>query len=379
MNRLFSGSYLDTDVGFLLNILDKNTITNTDVQQKEHLIQTGQRHYSDMLTLENAPSDTHQQLFLQALSDYGHRTSRDIYAIAKALQSRFLPIVNENKPLILLSLVRAGLPVGVLLQRIFSDNDLDCQLASRHFGISIIRERGLDMVALAWVLQQFPDSPIVFVDGWTGKGAIYHELKNSLDTLCQNNPQSLHNFSHSGEHIPLVTLADPAGVAWLSASDDDWLMPASLLNSTVSGLISRTLFAKNPDEFHACIFYDNLTVYDNSLFFIYKILSFVPQQLANYQPLAFADLPVFRTKNLIEKLAKEYHINNPNRIKPTIAEATRAVLRREPECVLLQRDDSPDTALLRHLCSQKNVAIRVVGDTIAPYQAITIIKQRQSS
>lgn len=379
MNRLFSGSYLDTDVGFLLNILDKNTITNTDVQQKEHLIQTGQRHYSDMLTLENPPSDTHQQLFLQALSDYGQRTSRDMYAIAKALQTRFLPIVNENKPLILLSLVRAGLPVGVLLQRIFADNDLDCQLASRHFGISIIRERGLDMVALAWVLQQFPDSPIVFVDGWTGKGAIYHELKNSLDTLCQNNPQFLHNFSHSGEHIPLVTLADPAGVAWLSASDDDWLMPASLLNSTVSGLISRTLFAKNPDEFHDCIFYDNLIAYDNSLFFIDKILSFVPQQLANYQPLAFADLPVFRTKNLIEKLAKEYHINNPNRIKPTIAEATRAVLRREPECVLLQRDDSPDTALLRHLCSQKNVAIRVVGDTIAPYQAITIIKQRQSS
>lgn len=379
MNRLFSGSYLDTDVGFLLNILDKNTITNTDVQQKEHLIQTGQRHYSDMLTLENPPSDTHQQLFLQALSDYGQRTSLDMYAIAKALQTRFFPIVNENKPLILLSLVRAGLPVGVLLQRIFSDNDLDCQLASRHFGISIIRERGLDMVALAWVLQQFPDSPIVFVDGWTGKGAIYHELKNSLDTLCQNNPQFLHNFSHSGEHIPLVTLADPAGVAWLSASDDDWLMPASLLNSTVSGLISRTLFAKNPDEFHACIFYDNLIAYDNSLFFIDKILSFVPQQLANYQPLAFADLPVFRTKNLIENLAKEHHINNPNRIKPTIAEATRAVLRREPECVLLQRDDSPDTALLRHLCSQKNVAIRVVGDTIAPYQAITIIKQRQSS
>lgn len=379
MNRLFSGSYLDTDVGFLLNILDKNTITNTDVQQKEHLIQTGQRHYSDMLTLENPPSDTHQQLFLQALSDYGQRTSLDMYAIAKALQTRFFPIVNENKPLILLSLVRAGLPVGVLLQRIFSDNDLDCQLASRHFGISIIRERGLDMVALAWVLQQFPDSPIVFVDGWTGKGAIYHELKNSLDTLCQNNPQFLHNFSHSGEHIPLVTLADPAGVAWLSASDDDWLMPASLLNSTVSGLISRTLFAKNPDEFHACIFYDNLIAYDNSLFFIDKILSFVPQQLVNYQPLAFADLPVFRTKNLIENLAKEHHINNPNRIKPTIAEATRAVLRREPECVLLQRDDSPDTALLRHLCSQKNVAIRVVGDTIAPYQAITIIKQRQSS
>lgn len=378
MQHNFSGSYLPNDVKFLLKVLDKNTVQNTNISEKERLIQTGKRHYSDMLTLETVPSDIHQQLFLQALAQHEQRMADDIYAIAKALQQRFVTAVNPDKPLVLLSLVRAGLPIGVLLQRIFSDVNLKCPLPSRHFGVSIIRERGLDKTALQWVLDNFPHSPIVFVDGWTGKGAIYNELKYSLSIFNKSHP-NFANFFHTGGHIPLVTLADPAGVAWLCASSDDWLMPASLLNSTVSGLISRTLFSQNADEFHACIFYDNLIQFDKSLFFIDKILQKIATCFDNYQKLHWQKTPIFRTKSLIEHLATEYQIDNPNRIKPTIAEATRAVLRREPECVLLQTANNPDTSLLRHLCAQKNVAIHVVGDKIAPYQAITIIKQRKTS
>lgn len=379
MQQPFSGSYLPNDVQFLLKILDKNQITNTDVQKKEQLIQTGQRHYSQMLTLESAPSDTHERLFLQALDSYQQRMASDIYALAKTLQQRFLPQVNSDKPLILLSLVRAGLPVGVLLQRIFADKNFDCPLPSQHFGISILRERGLDKVALQAVLQRFPDSPMIFIDGWTGKGAIYQELHHSLSEFNSPTHPQFANFFHTGGHIPLVTLADPAGVAWLSASGDDWLMPASLLNSTVSGLISRTLLNECADDFHGCIFYDNLTNVDKSLFFIDKILQKIPEQVAQCPLLNFANSPSFRTKNQIENLAKEHNIDNLNRIKPTIAEATRAVLRREPDCVLLQSSDNPDTALLRHLCVEKNVAIRVVGAKISPYQAITIIKQRTAN
>lgn len=379
MQQHFSGSYLPSDVHFLLKVLDKSNIANTNVQEKEQLIQTGQRHYSDMLTLETAPSNTHQQLFLKALAQHKQRMANDIYAIANTLQQHFLTMVNHDKPLILLSLVRAGLPVGVLLQRIFSDIKLNCPLPSQHFGISIIRERGLDKTALQWVLDNFPHSPIVFVDGWTGKGAIYQELKKSLSEFYNTNHPYFTNFFHTGGHIPLVTLSDPAGVAWLCASTDDWLMPASLLNSTVSGLISRTLFAKNTDEFHGCIFYDNLKDFDNSLLFIDNILQTIKENPNAYQYLNFQETPTFRTQLVINSLATERHIDNLNRIKPTIAEATRAVLRREPECVLLQTTDNPDTSLLRHLCTQKNIAIQVVGDTISPYQAITIIKQRKTS
>ena len=112
-------------------------------------------------------------------------------------------------------------------------------------------------MALQQILTTHPNSPVVFVDGWTGKGAIYGELQRSLG--CIGEPQQQAQIFHQGEAvIPLVTLADPAGVAWLSASDDDWLMPASLLNSTVSGLISRTLYRKPSDGLHQAVFYHAL-------------------------------------------------------------------------------------------------------------------------
>lgn len=86
--------------------------------------------------------------------------------------------------------------------------------------------------------------------------------------------------------------------------------------------------------------------------------------------------PRYQTADLIETLATEYDISNRNRIKPTIAEATRAILRRDPECILLASAEHPDTILLRHLCAQRHIPIRVLGDKILPYQAITLIKQR---
>ena len=75
-------------------------------------------------------------------------------------------------------------------------------------------------------------------------------------------------------------------------------------------------------------------------------------------------------------MAKTYQITNRNRIKPTIAEATRAILRRDPERILLATADHPDTVLLRHLCTERNINIKVLGAKILPYQAITLIKQR---
>ena len=85
--------------------------------------------------------------------------------------------------------------------------------------------------------------------------------------------------------------------------------------------------------------------------------------------------PRYQTAALIDTLAAEYDISNRNRIKPTIAEATRAILRRDPERILLATADHPDTVLLRHLCSERDIKIDVVGNKILPYQAITLIQK----
>ena len=380
LNNYGSGSYLASDVTVLLDMVDKDAVADVPVSQKEALIQSGQRHYSDMLTLEQAPTAMHEQLYIQALEQGTDRAATDIAHLAHTLHHLLQHKVSDEHPLVLVSLVRAGLPIGVLLQRALADTDSNYTLPSVHYGISIIRDRGLDPVALQMLLAAYPNSPLVFVDGWTGKGAIYQELARSLERFSDPAHDNFANIFHQGaDAIPLLTLADPAGVAWLSASEEDWLIPSGLLNSTVSGLISRSLYTEPSSGLHRSVFYDDLIAADHSLAFIDHIdaarraLTTLPECLPTYQQ------PRYQTAALIEALAADYGITNRNRIKPTIAEATRAILRRDPERILLATAEHPDTILLRHLCAQRNITISVLGDKILPYQAITLIKQRTES
>ena len=375
-----SGSYLASDVTVLLDMVNKNAVADVPVAQKEALIQSGQRHYSDMITLEGAPSAMHEQLYQQALAQGTERTATDIANLAYTLQQTFQHTVTLEQPLILVSLVRAGLPVGVLLQRALADKNSNYALSSVHYGISIIRDRGLDPVALQLILHAHPNSPIVFVDGWTGKGAIYQELATSLAPFSDPKHPNFTNIFHQGIGvIPLLTLADPAGVAWLAASEDDWLIPSGLLNSTVSGLISRSLYTEPQEGLHRSVFYDDLVDVDHSLAFVTHIDAARQQLTALPEPLPTFKQPRYNTKPIIDMLAECYQISNRNRIKPTIAEATRAILRRDPECVLLATSNHPDTALLRHLCAERDINIAVLGVKILPYQAVTIIKQRTTN
>lgn len=367
-----SGSYLAHDVTVLLEVVKKDSIANVATEQKEALIQSGKRHYSEMLTLETAPTPEHLALYQTALADGKDRMALEIINLVATLTAIFKEGITTDQPLILVSLVRAGLPIGVLLQRVLTASDVP----SRHFGMSILRGRGLDLVALKLILDHFPKSPIVFVDGWTGKGAIYDELAKSLAPFNDPNHANFSQIFHQGASvIPLLTLADPAGVAWLSASSDDWLIPSGLLNSTVSGLISRSLSAAEPSRPHRCMIYDNLKEDDVSLDFVDQIDA-VRQTLTATTILPTFAKPRYVTKTIIDDLAKTFDINNQNRIKPTIAEATRAILRRDPERVLLAFADHPDTALLRHFCAARSIAIEVMGERLLPYQAVTLIKQR---
>ncbi len=373
INEFGSGSYLPSDVTVLLEVVDKASVMDVPTVQKEALIQSGQRHYSEMLTLETAPTPEHLALYQSALKDGKSRMAAEIANLTATLAAIFNNKINADQPLILVSLVRAGLPIGVLLQRTLNEN----KVPSRHFGLSILRGRGLDLTALKLILQNFPKSPIVFVDGWTGKGAIYDELAKSLSPFNDPNHDHFSQIFHQGSHvIPLLTLADPAGVAWLSASSDDWLIPSGLLNSTVSGLISRSLLSAEPSRLHRCIIYDDLTNEDVSLDFIDQVDSERQQLTQSPIILPTYSQPRYATKAIIDELANQYHISNRNRIKPTIAEATRAILRRDPDRVLLAAAAHPDTALLRHLCDSCGITVDVVGDFILPYQAVTLIKQR---
>ncbi|OMK91557.1 hypothetical protein BFI36_06835 [Yersinia pestis subsp. microtus bv. Caucasica] len=351
----FSGSYLPDDIQFLLKPIQ---IEMTPVEVKEKLIQSGARHYSDMLSQEPAPTEHHLTLFARALDQGATRMAREVVMLAKALINRF-----GDTPIVLASLVRAGVPLGVMLHHTLRA----LGKTSFHYGISIIRDRGIDEVALSYIEQKHGTEGLVFVDGWTGKGAITGELTRSL----QGRP--------GYPELPrLVVLADPCGCSWLSATDDDWLIPFGIMGAPVSGLVSRSLWSEK--GLYGCVHCEHLQEFECSQLLVNTVadcrqqldLSQIPAAEWDYQQNAALRI---QSHQVVKKMAEQFEINSVNRIKPGIAEATRAVLRRVPDHVLVRHIDDPDVSLLVYLAKQKKIAIKEVGNELGQYRAITIIKK----
>lgn len=348
-----SGSYLPDDVHFLLKPVQ---IGLTDVLEKERLIQSNQKHYSEMISQESAPSSTHMALYERAMSQNAVRMAEDVQSLALALEERY-----HGPTIALVSFVRAGLPLGVLLRRALLGLGRDVH----HYGISIVRDRGIDMVALESVIAQHGAENIVFVDGWTGKGAISGEIKRCLagDKRFPEEPR-------------LVVLADPCGRAWLAASADDWIIPSGILGATVSGLVSRSIW---PSEggLHGCVVYDHLKEHDVTRLFIERIEhARVSVEVSPAAPWTSGEALGLQRSALgvVDSLAARYNITNLNRVKPGIAEATRAVLRRVPDQVLVRDRSDADVQLLMHLTDRAGIEVQEAGELLGPYRAVTIIR-----
>ena len=351
----FSGSYLPEDVHFLLTPI---AMEMTPVELKEELIQSGRKHYSDMLSQEPAPTQWHLDVFARALETGAVRLAREVLQLARELAAR-----AGDEPIVLASLVRAGVPLGVMLHQALRAMGK----RSYHYGISIIRDRGIDTAALEWIESRHGTAGIVFVDGWTGKGAITGELIRALNGR-EGYP----------EQPRLVVLADPCGCAWLAASDDDWLIPFGIMGAPVSGLISRSVWTAQ--GLHGCVVCDHLSEDEGSRMLVDTVAR-CREEIAQAEiaPLAWHAEGNARlwqlSREVITRLAERYNVDSINRIKPGIAEATRAVLRRVPDHVFVRAIDDPDVALLVGLARDKGITVTELGNDIGQYRAVTIIKK----
>ncbi|MGF6735836.1 hypothetical protein OKW50_008009 [Paraburkholderia youngii] len=349
-----SGSYAPEDVHFLLQRVQ---MSFTTVEEKELLIQTNRKHYSEMISFEQAPADVHKGLYTHALAQNGARMASNVQSLALALSAAY-----TGPSIALVSFVRAGVPVGVLLRRALVEMGRDAY----HYGVSIIRDRGIDTVALEAIIQLHGAEKIAFVDGWTGKGAISGELKRALD-----------DDKRFPKDPRLVVLADPCGRAWLAGSAEDWVIPSGILGATVSGLVSRTIWPTH-GGLHGCVTYDHLLKHDVTREFIDKIEAergalgevypatpWTKEQRLELQ--ASAD-------DVVSSLATRFGTFNLNCVKPGIAEATRAVLRRVPDHVLVRDRNDSDVQLLMHLTDRAGVTVEEAGVGLGPYRAATIIR-----
>jgi hypothetical protein len=356
-----SGSYAEDDVIFLLKQIEMEP---TSVDEKERLIQTGAAHYSEMISEERRPDARYLDIFDDARDRAVHRIASEIISIALLIEAKIRAGQIDPK-ITLCSLVRAGVPYGVLLHRELVALGID----SVHYGVSIIRDKGLDENAMAFIMANRPATGVVFVDGWTGKGAISRELSKSWKEI-------------SGLEPEFAVLADPSGYATMSGSYEDWLIPSGILGANVSGLISRSILNKDligPDDFHGFIPVDHLADIDVSRSFVDEITAYA-KTLHGKVHAGIQD-PETRMElrqdsaECVTAIAYDYSVTNLNRIKPGIAEATRAVLRRKPKMVFVRSRSDADVAALVHLCEKDGVELKVCAKTTGPYRAITLIEK----
>ncbi|MFG1806296.1 phosphoribosyltransferase [Streptomyces sp. NPDC049040] len=353
------GSYAADEVGWLLKDLSDVPL-EAPTEEREEAIQSGGAHYAESLPVEYQPSPEYQELFKAALATSAERIARAVGAVTE------LVLAERGPDAVLVSLARAGTPVGVLMRRWARHaHGLDLP----HYAVSIVRGRGIDRTALGWLAAHHDPADAVFVDGWTGKGAITRELADAMADFPGFRPE-------------IAVLADPGGCVSTYGTRDDFLIPSACLNSTVSGLVSRTVLRSDligPGEFHGAKFYRDLAGSDVSELFLDTVAAAfdtVGDGVAeDVKSLRSQDRsPTWAGWAAVERISEEYGIGDINLVKPGVGETTRVLLRRVPWKILAQRGAGADLDHVRLLAAQRGVPVEETDGL--PYSCVGLIHPR---
>lgn len=342
-------SYCSKDVELLLKDIT-GLVEPQSTEERERLIQSG-RHYCEMLPIEYVPTEEYMRTYKEALIKFSKPVALSVGRLCDKI------VEKRGKNVVLVSLARAGIPIGILLRRYFA---LKYNLDIPHYSISIIRGKGIDDNAMKYLLERYDAEQILFVDGWIGKGAILNELKKDIE-------------KYDGVSSDIAVIADPANVTELCGTHEDILIPSSCLNCTVSGLISRTFLRDDiigEKDFHGAVYYKELEDSDLSYEFIDAIeKEFVidnGEEINDSLGSGMAE---------VEGLAEKYGIKDINLIKPGIGETTRVLLRRVPWKVLIDKRYANDSQVehIVRLALEKKVNVEYCD--LTNYKCCGIIKK----
>lgn len=333
-------SYKKEDVTLLLKDIT-GLVEPLSTQEREKRIQAG-IHYCEMLPLEYVPTAAYMEAYREALLHF----SRPVAGAVGVLADQIL--AQKGRNVVLVSLARAGTPVGILIKRFLQKK---YQLSVPHYSISIIRGRGIDHNAMRFLLARYRPQQLLFVDGWIGKGAIYQELRKEL-------------AHYEGVSPELAVVADPAHITKLCGTHEDLLIPSACLNCTVSGLISRTFLRADligPEDFHGAVFYQELEAADLSYQFIEAIEGQFQVETAAAVKTEASEPDGASNPGLLEvqAIAERFGIEDINLVKPGIGETTRVLLRRVPFRILVDERVRGDRALahILRLAGEKGVPV----------------------
>lgn len=307
-------------------------------------------HYSELLPEEYEPGAEYVRLYEAGLVAWGRQTALAVRSVSEQI------LRAKGRDVVIVSLARAGTPVGVLIKRYLKRVH---GISAAHYSISIIRGRGIDKAALEYILARHSARSIQFVDGWTGKGAITRQLAEALADCSEID-------------LRPAVLADPASVCEIYGTREDVFIPCSCLNGVVSGLFSRTVLRDDlifDGDFHGAVYLGELAGCDRT----YEFIDAIEREMTGLPPYVPSEcsLPDGSGAEETRRIAKDFGVADLNLVKPSIGEATRVLLRRTPETILLRDINSPLTLHLAELAKEKNVPVREYPLTC--YQAAGII------
>ncbi|RLQ90412.1 cysteine protease StiP family protein [Planomicrobium sp. Y74] len=359
---LVKTSYPENDITFLLkDVTDE--FEESSLEEREKAVQTG-GHYAERLPVEYRPSEEYTELYHQSVEQTKKQLSHLVGVVARRIQ-----LNAGTEDIVLVSLARAGSPIGILIKR-YAEQMMG--MSWPHYSVSILRDKGLDEKAISTILKAHPGSRVQFVDGWTGKGAIQKELTKSLQSFNREYGTDLKD--------DMAVLADPGACAVLFGTREDFLIPSACLNSTVSGLVSRTILNDRyigPEDYHGAKFYGELMEEDLSNDFVDQVTScFAETSKASEDEAYNTPITADRTwegMKEVEEIGRSmYSETDYHLVKPGVGETTRVLLRRNPWKVLVRDLEHPDVKHILILAEEKDVPVEEVPDLF--YRSIGLIK-----
>jgi len=354
MLDLIKGTYADNECIFLLQNMNKK-IVPLSLNEKKELMNSGKKSY-EIIPHEYIVDSFSENLFLRILSETKEKMAKCVGKLAESIYS------VKGEKIVLVSLARGGVPVGVLCKKYLNKF---YKIDVPHYVISLIRNEGIDVAALSYIISAHPDGKIQFLDGWTGMGYISNQLKKYVSLYNKEFNQKI--------DYELGVLVDSSKICKYFGTREDTIFPGCCLNATVCGMISSIFYDKNminQNEFHGAIQWDSSIGKDYSNHLVETISNCFLKEEG-------VDIPVQQNyvEQCVDIVSRDLKIKNMKNIKFGIGESARAIIRYELDCLLIKNLNNPDLQFLIEIANTKNTRIICYDKT--DYECIAVISEKE--
>lgn len=320
--------FLPEDVSLLLRDVT-STIQAESREKREKRIKEGIKAY-EMIPLEDAPTQEEILFYEKALTISADDTAFAIRNLAELIYKK------KGKDVVLVSLIRGGIPAGILIKRYLEKK---YNIKVEHYALTLIGTMGIDKKALEYILERVDANRIQFIDGWTGKGAVGRRLEQSLKRYPEVS-------------LELAVLSDPANLVSLCGTHSDILIASACLNAPLAGLVSRAISMN--DGFFGAVFFEELVKYDRTYHFINEIEKRLFVSHHEIKPCELDGSGLIE----VEKIAREFGMSDIHFVKPGIGETIRAFIRKKPDLILVNKISNKYTELLIEIAKNNNILLK---------------------